>query len=184
MPETDSWSGSVPRETPRPALRREPGSDEAATELLEALEPHEEHQRAAGRRERIVVGLAAVGAVAARNGDAVGDAAVRDGDQCRGGNRRDRRDAGDDLEVDPGLGERERFFAATTEDERVAALEPDDIEAGRAVGDEQARDRVLLHAGAGDDDCVIGSLVDELLRDEHVGDEHVARAQRARDRGR
>ena len=45
-----------------------------------------------------------------------------------------------------------------------------------AVGDEQARDRLLRHARAGDDERVLGSLVDELLRDERVGDEHVARA--------
>ena len=52
MPETDSWSGSVPRETTAAGVDgRQPGSDEAAAELLEPLEPHEEHERAAGGGE-------------------------------------------------------------------------------------------------------------------------------------
>ena len=99
-----------------------------------------------------------------------------DRDQGRGGHGRDRRDARDDLERDAGLGERERLLAAAAEHERVAALEPDDVEAGGAVGDEQARHRLLLHPGPRDHERVVGRLVDELLGDERVGDEHVARA--------
>ena len=164
---------------------RQPGGDEAAAELLDPLEPHEEHERAAGRGERRVVGLAAVGAVPARDRDAVGDAAMGDGDQCRGRHGRDRRDAGDDLEGNAGLGERERLLAAATEDERVAALEPDDVEAGR-----RRRRRAgcvtasCFMPGARDHERVVGRLVDELLGDERVGDEHVARRARARARGR
>ena len=45
------------------------------------------------------------------------------------GHRRERRDAGDDLDRDTGRGERERLLAAAAEHERVAALEPDDVEA-------------------------------------------------------
>ncbi len=88
-PTTDSCSGSVPREIDGRRRRRgQPGGDEAVAELLEPLEPHEEHERATGRGERRVVGLAAVGAVPARDRDPVGDAAMGDGDQRR---RRERR---------------------------------------------------------------------------------------------
>ena len=64
---------------------------------------------------------------------------MRDRDPGRGGHGGERRDAGHDLERDLRLGERERLLAAAPEDERVAALQADDAEPSRAVGDEQAR---------------------------------------------
>ncbi len=105
-----------------------------------------------------------------------GDAAVRDGNAGGAGNGCERRDAGDDLEGHAGVGERERLLAAAAEEERVSALEPDDVVAAAAERDEQLVHLVLLEAVALDAQCVGGSLVDELGRDEPVVDDDVARA--------
>ena len=91
---------------------------------------------------------------------------------------------GHDLEGDAGLGERERFLAAAAEDERVAALEPHDVEPRGAVGHEQARHRLLLQPRPRDHEGVVGRLVDELLCDERVGDERRRTSGRARARAR
>src|SRR5581483_9488406 len=82
--------------------------------------------------------------------------------------RRERRDARDDLERDPRSVERERLLAATAEDERVAALEADDLEALAAEPDQQVVQLLLADAGARDPERVLGRLVDELGRDERV----------------
>ena len=49
-------------------------------------------------------------------------------------------DAGDDLELDPGRGQRLGLLAAAAEDERVAALEPDDAAPGPGALDHQRLD--------------------------------------------
>ena len=76
------------------------------------------------------------------------EAAVRhrDAGQLR---RRDRGGhARHDLERNPGRRQRQRFFAAAAEHERVAALEPDDALALPRGADHQPVDRLLLDAGA------------------------------------
>ena len=61
---TDSWSGSVPRETTAAGVSaRQPCARSARGDAPEPLERHEEDDRAAAGDERRVVGLAAVGAV-------------------------------------------------------------------------------------------------------------------------
>jgi hypothetical protein len=51
-----------------------------------------------------------------------------------------RRHARDDFELEPSLGEGERLLAAAAEDERIAALQPDDVAALAAERDEQLVD--------------------------------------------
>ena len=82
---------------------------------------------------------------------------------------------------DAGLGQRERLLAAAAEDERVAALQPHDLEPLPAELDEQRRSaRAWRDVLARDHERVVGRLVDELRRDEHVVDERVARRGSAR----
>ena len=47
--------------------------------------------------------------------------------------------------VDPGRGQRLRLLAAAAEDERVAALEPDDAAPGARALDHQRLDLLLRH---------------------------------------
>ena len=101
---------------------------------------------------------------------------MRDRDPGRGRHRRKRRDPGDDLERDPGAGERERLLAAAAEDERVAPFEPHDA-ARAAVRDEQRVHLVLGERVAGDSQRLGGRLGEELLAGEPVVDEHLRRAQ-------
>ena len=70
--------------------------------------------------------------------------------------------------------QRQRLLAAAAEDERVAALQPDDVEARPAVVDEQLVQRFLVEAVTGDHARVRRRLGDELGCDEAVVDEHVA----------
>ena len=100
------------------------------------------------------------------------------------GHGRDARDARGDGERDPRLGELERLLAAAAEDERVAALEADDLEPGPPVLDEQRVDLRLLERRARDHERVLGRLRDELRRDERVVDEHVAGANELQPAGR
>ena len=81
-----------------------------------------------------------------------GDAAVGDGDAGVGGHGDGGGDAGHDLEGDAGVAQRLRLLAAAAEDERVAALQPDDALALAGLLDEQGVDRVLVVAAgrAGD----------------------------------
>ena len=109
---------------------------------------------------------------------------MRDGDQRGGGHGRDARDARRDGERDPRLGQRERLLAAAAEDERVAALEADDVEPGPPVVDEQRVDRLLRQRRARDHERVLGRLLDELRRDERVVHEHVAGANELEPAGR
>ena len=157
------------------------GSRPAATspcrKLREPLEAHEEDDRAAAARERGEC-LGVVGqAVAVRDRDPIGDTTVRDRDQRGRRDGRDARDARRHRERDPRRGQRERLLAAAAEDERVAALEPDDIQARVAVLDEQRVDLGLAERRPRDEQRVGRRLGDELGRDEHVVDEHVAGAE-------
>ena len=94
----------------------------------------------------------------------------------RRGDRRQRRHAGHHLEQDARLCERERFLAATPEDERVPSLQPNDLEALRAEIDEEVVDPLLVEALARDRQSVGGSFGDELRSDEPVKDERIATA--------
>ena len=55
-----------------------------------------------------------------------------------------RADARDHPSLDPGVGAGQQLLSATAEDERVPALEPDDVAAGLRVLDEQPVDLVLV----------------------------------------
>ena len=93
-----------------------------------------------------------------------------------GRDRAQRRDAGNDLERDAGFCQDERLLAAAAEHERIAALEPDDVEAAPPVQHEQPVDLALLEALAADADRVRRRLLDELVAYEPVVDEDVAGA--------
>src|SRR5438132_5879789 len=99
----------------------------------------------------------------------------RDARRCR--NCGKGRNARDDLERQPRFGERECLLAATAEDERVASLQADDGETLLAEVDEQVVDLVLVEKLAGDADRTSWRFVDELLCNEAVVDDGVARAQ-------
>ena len=123
-------------------------------------------------------------AVPVRDRDPIGDTTVRDRDQRGRRDGRDARDAGRDRERNPGRGERERLLAAAAEDERIAALEPHDIEPRAAVLHEQRVDLGLAERRPRDEQRVGGRLGHELGRDEHVVDEHVAGAHELEPAGR
>ena len=101
-----------------------------------------------------------------------------------------RRDAGDDLEGDLGLGERLGLLAAAAEDERVAALEADDDFALPSAIDQQIGDLILGHArcagllahveqlgfGSGERQ---GAAWDQAVVNDHVGgDDQLERPRR------
>ena len=95
----------------------------------------------------------------------------------RGGHGGEGRDARDDLERHAGLGERERLLAAAAEDERVAALQPDDLEPAPPELDEQPVDRLLAQpVPRRSASASAGASSTSSARDERVVDEHVARA--------
>jgi hypothetical protein len=148
--------------------------DQARSDLREPAERHEEDDRARRPREHLVVERA--GVMAARDRHLRGDAAVGDRDPGRGGHGAQGRHARNDLELDPHLGECERLLAPAPEDEGVAALQADHVVALTAEADEQRVDLLLLVRVAGNEDRVGARLVDELLGDEAVVDEHVAAA--------
>ena len=99
-----------------------------------------------------------------------------DGDQRRRRHGCDRRHSGNDLERDPGLGERECLLGPATEHERVASFQPHDVQAGRTVGDEEPGHCLLRHSPPRDHERIGGGFLDELVCDEDIDDEDVARA--------
>ena len=135
-------------------------------------------------RELGVVEILAGGGVPGDERDLRRDAAMGDRDPGRGRHGRERRHAGHDLVGDAGLDERLGLLAAAAEDERVAALEPDDLEARPAELDQQLVQLGLAELLARDDERVVGSLLDELGCDEDVVHEHVAARGSARGRER
>ena len=153
--------------------------DQARSELFEPREAHEGDERARGRAASAAKSSGPWPFTIVTCDETP---AVRDRDPGGGGHGRERRDAGHDLERHAGLDERERLLAAAAEQERVAALEPDDVEAATGEPHEQAVDLLLRQRVAGDAERVGGRLVDELRRDQPVVDERVAAAQRARAR--
>ena len=80
------------------------------------------------------------------------------------------------LERDVRLRERERFLPAPPEDERVASLQPNDLEPLRAETDEEVVDPLLEKTLARDRESVRGSLGHQLGGDEPVVDERIATA--------
>ena len=86
--------------------------------------------------------------------------------------------------VDAGSPQGERLLATATEDERVAALQPDHVEAELAVVDEQLGDRRLVEPVAAEHERARRGLGDELGSDEPVVDEHVARTDELEAAGR
>jgi hypothetical protein len=149
--------------------------DQSLGEPLEAGEAHEGDERSRCARER--GGVETLDVVRCERGHGRREAAVRDRDADRAGNGCERRDAGDDLERDAGIGERERLLAAAPEQKRVTALEAYDTGPLAAERDEHRVHLVLCEAVALDSQCVRRCLVDELGRDEPVIDEHVACTQ-------
>ena len=75
---------------------------------------------------------------------------MRDRDPRGGGDGGDRGDPGHDFGLDPGLAQGKRLLAAAPEDERVAALQANDVEARAAVADEQLVQRLLVDPVTGD----------------------------------
>ncbi len=127
------------RDDERRRCRRPARGDEAARERGELL---------AGHVERLGVGVAAGDEVAAlrhrrRESDAATGAAPRQRPLRRGGGGERGGDAGDDLALDAGGGERLELFLEAAEDARIAALEADDARAALRVLDEEGVDRVL-----------------------------------------
>ena len=127
-------------------VRRAAALDQPAGDLADAPGAHEDHERAAGARERVPVDVGAVLGrvlVAGDHGEVRRHAAV--GDRDAGVRRRPdgAGDAGDDLERDPGGGQGLGLLAAAAEHERIAALEAHDA-AGATPGlDEHLVDLLL-----------------------------------------
>ena len=108
-------------------------SDQQPGDVLDPAQAHHHHDRYAVRRKALEDRTIGVLGVTGHDDEAGRHAAMRDRNAGEG-RRRDRRaHARHDLERDPGRRERQRFFAAAAEDERVAALEPHDRLPARAA---------------------------------------------------
>ena len=166
VPARDHGGGRSGREAVLDQPLGEPADDRAA---------HEGDERARDARQRGGVELLDV--VRGERGHGRRDAAVRDRDADRLGHRRDRRHARHELERHARIGERERFLAAAPEDERVAALQANDATPVAAVHDEQLVHVVLLESSRAMRSASAGASSSELLCDEPVVDEHLARTQ-------
>ncbi len=105
------------------------GLDQRRRVLGQPFDAHVEDEGAGEGGERLPVerrlGLLGI-LVAGDEGDRGGVVAVGDRDPGVGGRGDPGGDAGDDLELDPGLAQRFALLAAAAEDERVAALQPHD----------------------------------------------------------
>jgi len=107
--------------------------DQPLREPLRTGAAHEGDERARHAGERRSVELLDI--VRGERRDRLRDSAVRHRDQRGLRHGRDRGDAGDELERDAGVGERQCFLAAAPEDEGIAALEAHD-EASATVLDQ------------------------------------------------
>ena len=127
----------------RRRLRRgPPGRDEPLGDLGQLAHAHVEDERSRERRERrpVDLRLRLRGIlVAGDERDGARHPALRDRDSGVGRRRDPGSDPGHDLERDPVLAAGERLLAAAPEDERVAALEADDLAARERVLDDQRR---------------------------------------------
>ena len=152
----------VPRETTAAGVEAAlPVLDQPLRKPPDDGPAHEGDERSGHLRERTRVELLDV--VRRERGHRLRDAAVRNGDAGRLGNRGDRRDAGHELERHARPDERERLLAAAAEHERVAALEAHHAAAAPAVRDEQRVDVVLADAVARDPQRADRRLGDDLL---------------------
>jgi hypothetical protein len=94
-------------------------------------------------------------------------------DAGKPGDRGQRREPGHDLVVDTGRRERLDLFSAATEDERITALQPDDLAAAPAVVNQEVVHLLLVQALASNPRRADG-LAHEVERDEPVVDEDLA----------
>ena len=139
-------------------VRRFPGAHKARGDLIETAEPHQEHERAVQRGERLQrFGRAAVGRVAGDDVETAAEFPVCDGDSRRGRNGDARRDAGHGFAAHARFAQREKFLSAAAEHERVAALEPHDALALEPEAHEQRVRLVLRHGVAA------AALADRIL---------------------
>jgi len=166
--------------------------DELAGEAGKALEAHQDHERVDGPRQPrpVDAGLALARLlVAGHHRERRGDAAMRERDPRVGRDRDGRADAGNDLERNAGPRQRVGFFAAPSEDERIAALETHDPAPAPGVHDQERVDALLRQgvvAGglAGEDAARARRLVEEARMHEPIVDDDVSAAQAARGRAR
>ncbi len=128
-----------------------PARDQRLRNLADAARAHQHDDGPAGARERVPVGVGrSLGRifVTGHDRDAGGKSAVRHRNPGVGGRGNRARDTGDHFERDARVAARFGFFAAATEHERVAALQPNDFETGFPALDEQFVDLVLRHRDA------------------------------------
>ena len=129
-PRTVRCSGRVPQRTAATGVSASrPPAISAFGDLGDAARAHEHHERAAGARERVPVGVGRAlrrVLVAGHDRDARRHAAVRHRDAGVRGRGDRARDAGHDLERHARGDARLGLFAAAAEHERVAALQPHD----------------------------------------------------------
>ncbi len=125
-----------------------PRGSKALGDQWQVLYAHVEDERSREARQRLPVEhrlrLGRV-LVPGHESDRGGVVAVGDGDSGVGRRGDPGSHPGHDLEIDACASERLRLLAAATEDERVAALEPDDASPLSRVVDHQLLDLVLLH---------------------------------------
>ena len=160
-----------------------------AAHLCQALHPHVDHQRGAGRlrrgRNRPPVGRGAALCVAGNQRDATRHAAVGHRNANGSGRCDACRDAADHFNRDPGGFERQHFFAATAKYKRVAPFETgDDLAAARAA-DQQALDKCLRCRFAAtalahfDHPCAGPHMLQHRAIDQVIDQHHVSRAENA-----
>src|SRR5690606_19992387 len=105
---------------------------------------HEKYQGAFARNGGQRGSFAVQRMMTGEEGDAAGEVAVGDGDAGVCGDGVAGGNAGDDFEGNGGGGEGEGLFSAASEDEGIAAFEPDDGVAAAGFVDEEAVDVVLF----------------------------------------
>ena len=115
-------------------------SDQLACDLGEVRQSHEDDQRL-GVSDLIPVDRGDGVSGDKRDGRGMLAVGQRHAGVCRDAERHG--DAGDDFERDAGIGECLRFFTTASEQERIAALEPDHREAAARALDQHGADLVL-----------------------------------------
>ena len=107
---------------------------------------------------------------------------MRERDACSGRAGGERGDSGHDAERYSGIGQHDCLLAAAAVDERVAALQADDLAAFAAERDQEPVHLVLRHSVARQ--AQSARLGDELGCDQAVVHEDVARADQLQTAGR
>ena len=140
-------AGRPPAHQGDQGFRRRAVFDELRGDHADPLDAHEHHFRSGRLRElRKIEGTLSFGGifVPGENGELRGVIAMRHGN-ARVGRRGDRgADARDDLELQTRLRERLGFLAASSENKRVATLQPHHPPAGAGLLDQQRIDLLLL----------------------------------------